>query len=153
MSTKFDEVEDAISAIGSGQLVVVVDDDDRRLGQSVDVLLGHRPRRRPFGVECRDVLVLGQHDDVESEPLGDLPHFVIELLARVLDLLLPSGHQFSGLDLAGIDHRDRSHQAGDGDRDPGDGQDEVEEAVRDFLDDQPRDFHRVELRGNPLAGW
>ena len=71
----------------------VIDDDDRRLGQSVDVLLRHRPRRRSFGVECRDVLVLGQHDDVEAQPLGDFPHLVVELFSGVLDLLFPLGHQ------------------------------------------------------------
>ena len=83
-----------------------------------------------------DVFVFGQYDDIETQPLGDLSHFVVEFLAGLLDFLLPFCHQLLRFDFTGVDHRDRGDQAGDGNRDTDHGEDEVEEPVSDFLNDE-----------------
>ena len=45
MATTFDRVEDAISAIAAGELVVVVDDDDRENEGDLIIMVFEKPDR------------------------------------------------------------------------------------------------------------
>ena len=92
----------------------VVDRDDFRLGQAMDVFLRHLLAQAALEVHLVQILVLGKDDDVEAQPLGDPANGVLETGAGLGHLGLLLGQQAVSAPFVGLQQGQRPNQAGHG---------------------------------------